>query len=191
MDEGRILIAMASESLISKIKTVLTEGGYIVVDSAKDGDECLRKARLLKPDVTIIDGTIQPFNTNQPARYLIEDNICDVIMFAGADQEEAICDIKGEGNFSILAKPINRQMLLGIIDLMIKNRKRLKKLEKEVTELRTMLDTRKEVEKAKGLLMRNLGLSEAEAFKRIQKQSMDRGISMKEIAKAVILAYDI
>jgi two-component system, response regulator PdtaR len=57
--------------------------------------------------------------------------------------------------------------------------------------LRSSLDTRKEVEKAKGLLMKHLGLSENDAFKRIQKQSMDRGIPMKEIAKAIILAYDI
>jgi two-component system, response regulator PdtaR len=74
---------------------------------------------------------------------------------------------------------------------MMKNRRRVQGLEKEIEELRNTLDTRKEVEKAKGLLMRNLNLSEADAFKRIQKQSMDRGIPMKEIAKAIILAYDI
>ena len=74
---------------------------------------------------------------------------------------------------------------------MYKNKKRIRDLENEIDELKSSLDTRKEVEKAKGLLMRNLNLSEPEAFKRIQKQSMDRGIPMKEIAKAIILAYDI
>lgn len=191
MEAGRILIAIANEALVTKIKPVLVEGGYTVVDCAKDGDECLRKARLLKPDVTIIDGSVPPFNINQPAQYILEDNLCDVILFASAGQEESISDFKGAANISLITKPVNKQMLLGTVDLMVKNRKRIEKLEKEVSELRSMLDTRKEVEKAKGLLMKNLGLSEAEAFKRIQKQSMDRGISMKDIAKAIILAYDI
>jgi two-component system, response regulator PdtaR len=74
---------------------------------------------------------------------------------------------------------------------MVKNKRKIQELEQEVETLRASLDTRKEVEKAKGLLMKNLGLSEPEAFKRIQRQSMDRGIPMKEIAKAIILAYDI
>jgi response regulator NasT len=108
-----------------------------------------------------------------------------------SDKESYMDSIRSDSNFVFMAKPINRQNLINTIELMIKNKKRIKLLEKEIEELKASLDTRKEVEKAKGLLMKHLGLTEAEAFKRIQKQSMDRGIPMKEIARAIILAYDI
>jgi response regulator NasT len=74
---------------------------------------------------------------------------------------------------------------------MQKSGRKIKELEKEVEQLRSAIDSKKEVDKAKRLLMEHLKMSEEEAFKRIQKQSMDKGISMREIAKAIILAYDI
>jgi two-component system, response regulator PdtaR len=121
----------------------------------------------------------------------LEDKICDVILIATEPQDSVIDEMKSENNFVCMVKPLNKSSLINTIDLMIKNKRRISELERQIDELRSSLDTRKEVEKAKGLLMKNLNLSEPEAFKRIQRQSMDRGIPMKEIAKAIILAYDI
>ena len=182
---------MSNDTSINKLKLILSECGYIVIDSAKDGHECLRKMRALRPDLTLLEYDLPLMGGVDVAKIAIEDKICDVILISTEAQRSMVSDISDESGFVFMSKPLNKVSLIGTIDLMIKNRRKITKLEKEIEELRTTLDTRKEVEKAKGLLMKNLNLSEAEAFKRIQKQSMDKGIPMKEIAKAIILAYDI
>ncbi len=191
MEAARIVLAMNNETSIAKLKMILVESGFSVIDQAKDGNECLRKIRALKPDIVILDYGLPLQNGFEVAKIAIEDKICDVILLVTGSQEAVAEGLKSYSGFVSMAKPLNRFALLNSIELMIRNRKRIKELEKEIDELRASLDTRKEVEKAKGLLMNHMGLSEAEAFKRIQKQSMDRGIPMKEIAKAIILAYDI
>lgn len=182
---------MTNDTSFGKLKAILLENGYTVVDSAKEGHDCLRKIRTLKPDMVILDYNLPLMNGYDVAKVAVEDNVCDVILIADGSQRNLIGDIKADSSFVCMMKPLNKLNLVNTIELMTRNRRKIKELEKEITTLRESLDTRKEVEKAKGLLMRHLNLSEAEAFKKIQKQSMDRGIPMKEIAKAIILAYDI
>lgn len=191
MDSTRILIAMSNETLAGKVRAILIEAGYTVVDQAGDGAECLRKLRLLKPDVAVMEQNLAIMSGYDVSRVVLEDKICSVILLASLEQENTFYPLKQEGNFVCLVKPVNKSVLTNTIELMVKNSRIIRTLENEIEELRASLDTRKEVEKAKGLLMKHLGLSENDAFKRIQKQSMDRGIPMKEIAKAIILAYDI
>lgn len=191
MDSTRILIAMSSDSLAAKLKLILVEAGFAVIDQAKDGSECLRKIRTLRPDLSVLEHSLPLMSGYEVAKVALEDKICDVVLISTLEQENISNPLKQENNFICLVKPVNKTALISTLELMIKNRKKIKQLENEVEELRSSLDTRKEVEKAKGLLMKHLGLSENDAFKRIQKQSMDRGIPMKEIAKAIILAYDM
>lgn len=191
MDSTRILIAMSNDLLSGKMKTILVEAGFTVIDQARDGNECLRKIRTLKPDLTILEFGLPQMNGYDVAKVALEDNICDIIVLCNSEQESMLYPLKEFSNFVALVKPVNKMALLSSMEIMSKSRKRIRELEKEINELKATLDTRKEVEKAKGLLMKHLGLSENDAFKRIQKQSMDRGIPMKEIAKAIILAYDI
>jgi two-component system, response regulator PdtaR len=191
MESVRILLGMNSETSSSKLKAILVENSYLVIDVSKDGHDCLRKIRALKPDLVILDYSLPLLSGYEIARITLEDRICDIILITSGPQDSVINEIRSENNFICMVKPLNKPSLLNTIDLMIKNRRKISKLEREIEELRNSLDTRKEVEKAKGLLMKNLNLSEPEAFKRIQRQSMDRGIPMKEIAKAIILAYDI
>jgi len=187
----RILLAMSNDTSSSKLKAILVESGYVIIDLAKDGNECLRKARALRPDLLIVDYNLPLLNGYDVAKVTIEDKISDVIVLVTEVQKSLMDGLKDDTGFIYLTKPLNKSGLINTIDLMYKNKRRIRELENEIDELKSSLDTRKEVEKAKGLLMRNLNLSEPEAFKRIQKQSMDRGIPMKEIAKAIILAYDI
>jgi len=191
MEAARIIIAMSSDTSIVKLRNILVESGYIVADQAKDGHECLRKVRALKPDIVIADFNLPLMNGYELARVVIEDKLCDIILIASIEQETIISDLRAEDGFACLIKPIVKSAFINMIELIIKNKRKIRELEKEIENLKASLDTRKEVEKAKGLLMKQLGLSEAEAFKRIQKQSMDRGIPMKDIARAIILAYDI
>lgn len=191
MEAVRILIAMSNEAYSVKLRTVLVEAGYTVIDYARDGHECLRKVRALRPDLVVLEYNLSLMNGYEVSRIVIEDRLCDIILVVAAEQESLISDLRGEHSFVYMTKPINKSGLINTIDLMVKNRRKVRELEKQIEELKASLDARKDVEKAKGLLMKHLGLSEAEAYKRIQKQSMDRGIPMKEIAKAIILAYDI
>lgn len=191
MEAVRILIAMSNEAYSVKLRTVLVEAGYTVIDYARDGHECLRKVRALRPDLVVLEYNLSLMNGYEVSRIVIEDRLCDIILVVAAEQESLISDLRGEHSFVYMTKPINKPGLINTIDLMVKNRRKVRELEKQIEELKASLDARKDVEKAKGLLMKHLGLSEAEAYKRIQKQSMDRGIPMKEIAKAIILAYDI
>lgn len=191
MDSARILIAMSSDLSNTKMKTILVEAGFMVIDQAVDGHDCLRKIRSCVPDLAIIELNLPLMNGYEIAKVALEDDICDVVVISTMEHEGLLSSLKKYDNFIALMKPVNKAVLLNTLELMTKNRKRVKQLEKEINELKYTLDTRKEVEKAKGLLMKHLGLPEKDAFKRIQKQSMDRGIPMKEIAKAIILTYEI
>ena len=191
MDSARILIAINNNVLVAKLKTILMEDGFIVIDQAVDGPDCLRKIRTLRPDILILEYNLPIMNGLEVSKVALEDKICEVVLLASLEQGNLLEDIREEAGFVSLVKPVSKMLLTRTLEIMLKNSRRIKQLEKEIEELRSNLNTRKEVEKAKGLLMVKLGLSEHDAFKRIQKQSMDRGISMKEIAKAIILAYDI
>ncbi|NJD04019.1 MAG: ANTAR domain-containing protein [Ruminiclostridium sp.] len=191
METARILVAMGNEASAGKMRAVLVEGGFDVADQAKEGNECLRKIRLLKLDLAVLDYDLPLVNGFEVAKIAVEDKLCDVILLVSNEKKNSIESIKASYDFTILAKPLNRDSLINTVDIIVKSRRKIMKLEKEIVELRMTLDARKDIEKAKGLLMKNLNLTEEQAFRRIQKQSMDRAISMKEIAKAIILAYDI
>ena len=191
MDSARILIALSSDQSNIKMKAILVEAGFLVIDQAADGQDCLRKIRSCIPDLAILDLNLALMNGYEVAKVVLEDDICDIVIICSIEHEGMLGSIKKYNNFISLTKPVNKAVLSNTLELMIKSRKRIKELEKEINDLKFTLDTRKEVEKAKGLLMKHLGLSENDAFKRIQKQSMDRGIPMKEIAKAIILTYDM
>ncbi|HOV25524.1 MAG TPA: ANTAR domain-containing protein [Pseudobacteroides sp.] len=191
MGSPRILIAMNNDVSSGKFKTLFTESGFIVVGQVSDDQECLRRVRTLGPDLVVLDYDLPVSSGFEVAKIILEDKLSDVILIATESQKALVEEPDDDIGFSCITKPVRKTTLLNTIDLMFRARKKINTLEKEITDLKELLVTRKEVEKAKGLLMKHLNLSEAEAFKRIQKQSMDKGISMKEIAKAIILAYDI
>ena len=191
MESARILVAMANDASISKLKAVLAESGYEAIDHAKDGNECLRKIRYLRPDLAVLDYNLPPTNGFEIAKIAAEDKLCDVILLVNNEQRNSVECVKSGYDVVTVTKPLSKYSFINTVDLVIKSRRKIMKLEKEIDELKKALDARKDIERAKGLLMKNLGLTEDQAFRKIQKQSMDRGIPMKEIARAIILAYDI
>jgi len=191
MDTARVIVAIGTEAANAKVKSFLAENGYLVVDTAEECNECLRKLSLYRPDFLVLDSSLPKLGGYEVAKVALEDGSCDVIMISSKAQEEIGFEMRDSSRFSFLIKPINKMLLINTLELMKRSGKRIKELEQEVEHLKSAIDSRKEVDKAKHLLMQHLNMGEAEAFKRIQKQSMDKGISMKEIAKAIILAYDI
>lgn len=191
MDTARILICISNDSTLNKIKNLLLANNLIIVDQAKDGQECLKKCKIVKPDIVLIEYNLNMVNGLEITKIIVKNKISNVILIL---PEEKICeleDIRTKFGFTFIVKPISKNGLLSTIEYMVKANNKVNLLEKEINKLKNTLETRKEIEKAKGLLMRSLNLTEAEAFKKIQKQSMDKGLPMINIAKAIIIAYDI
>lgn len=188
MENVRIIIALSNESHAINMKNLFNENGFSVIDVSKDGQDCIRKARTLKPDVAILDFDLAIFTGYEAARVLCEDRVCSAILIVNDVQRSLINEHWESENFICLVKPINRSALISTVELIVKSNKKVKSLEKEIHELKDSLETRKLIEKAKGILMRRDGLSEQEAFRIMQKQSMDKGVPVKEIAKVIILS---
>lgn len=181
-----------NDTSASKLKSILVENGLTVIGQVTEGQDCLRKVKTIGPDLVVLEYDLPGLNGYAVSKLIIEEKTCDVILIVNdSQQKNFVSDMLSEIGFVCIVKPLSKSNLINTIEIMMKNKRKIMKLEKEIDELKEILNTRKEVEKAKGLLMKHLNLSEAEAFKRIQKQSMDKGISMKDIAKAIILAYDI
>lgn len=191
MDTTRVIVAIGNDAANTKVKAFLTENGYSVVDTAVEANDCLRKLSMLRPDILVIDSTLPNLGGYEAVRVALDDYGCNVIMLTSKVHEDIGYDLKDSFRLSFITKPINKMLLINTLELMNKSGKKIRELEREIEDLKKAIDSRKEVDKAKHLLMKNQNMSEEEAFKRIQKQSMDKGISMKEIAKAIILAYDI
>ena len=187
METVRIIIAFNNVSHSTNMRNLFNENGFSVVDVSTDGQDCIRKARNLKPDIAILDFDLAGFTGYEAARVLCEDRVCSSILIANDSQRSLINEHWDNEDFICLVKPINRSALISTIELIIKHNKRVVRLEKEIHELKESLESRKLIDKAKGILMRRHKLTEQEAFRMIQKQSMGNGMPMKEIAKAVIL----
>ena len=191
MESARILVAMNNESSTNKLKVVLNGSGYQVVDQAINANEALRKLVNLRPDLAVMEYDLSPQNCIEVAKIAVEDKLCDVILIASNEQKGSIDYLKSEYDIIVVAKPLHKDTFLSTVDLVIKNRKKVLALEKEIEDLKDTIETRKEIEQAKGHLMKNLNLTEEQAFRMIQKQSMNRGIKMKDIAKAINLTYNL
>lgn len=186
MNALKILIAMNNSNLADIVKGILQEQGYNVVDTAKDGHECLRKARAFRIDLAIIDFDLSVINGINVSKILVADGICDIILILNEHQKGLIGEIQNRNEISVLTKPLNKAIFLNTLEIMAKSHKRAEGLKEQVEELKETIETRKSVEKAKGILMKNHKISEDEAFRLIQKQSMDERKSMKEVSQDIL-----
>ncbi len=191
MANPRIIIIDSDEAWCKHLKTMLGKLGYLVVGDASDGPGALKLVRTRHPDLLIIQDHLPGLSGLEVARIMYEDKLGPVIITTDYMQQDLVEKAQEARVFSILLKPVEEHDLLPAVELAMGNYQEIIKLEKQVKELRDTLETRKLVEKAKGILMRTMRLSEDEAFKRIQKQSMNKRISMRAVAEAVILAHNI
>lgn len=188
---SKILIASQDASLRRKLKNILTKSGYNVVGEADDGVNTLRMVRTIAPDLVILDYELHGIATIELAKIIEEDRLAPIIIISSSWERELVEKARESWIFAFLVRPINEGNLLASAEAALINYNRMLKLEEEVSKLKNTIETRKIIEKAKGLLMEHLGLSEAEAFRKIQHQSMDKCIPMKQVADAIILTYDI
>ena len=174
-----------------KLKNIFTKSGYTVVGEAEDGVNTLRMIRAMAPDLVILDFDIQGMNALELAKIVEEDRLAPIIIISNVWERELSEKARESWIFAFMVRPINEGNLLASAETAMMNFERMIQLEKEVNRLKDTIETRKIVEKAKGLLMEKLDMSESEAFSKMQHQSMDKCIPMKQVADAIILTYDI
>lgn len=190
MEEIRVVIADSDSNSRKSLKAILNQAGHMVVGEAEDSLAALKIIRTRQPDLVIMDAKMGVLDGAELANIVDEDGLGPVILLTQADQLR-ISEQDEDFPFAVVTKPVSAHSILPVMDVVIRNYKRIKGLEQEVTRLKEVIETRKLVEKAKGILMDRQGISEAEAFKKIQKQSMNKRISMRSVAKAILLAYEI
>jgi len=187
----RILIADDDPIIRLDLKGMLENLGYEVVAEAEDGQKAVNLAREIKPDLCVLDVKMPHMDGIDAATILAEEGIAPAILLTAYNDPELINRAKDAGVFGYLVKPFKPGDLAPAIEVAVSRYEQNMRLMKEVDGLQERLEARKVVEKAKGILMNDLSLNEAEAYRRIQVQSMNNRKSMREVAEAIIMAKDI
>ena len=190
MERIRVIIADDESVIRADLREMLTNLGYLVVGEVGDGQSAVNVARELKPDVVIMDIKMPDLDGIEAAKILTQEKVAPVLLLTAYSQRDLIDRAKEAGVVGYLVKPFREQEIVPAIEIALERFKEFRELEKEVGNLRETLETRKVVDRAKGLLMDQQGLTEAEAFRKIQKMSMNTRKPMKEIAEAIILAQE-
>lgn len=186
MEKAKLIIALQNVGAGEKIKYALQHNGYNVDEICTSGSEALRKVRTLEPDILLINFDMPDMTGMEVATILGDENLCSVVLFVSNVQREFCGDIIDDYDITLFPKPVSVESLIGTLELILQNRRRFGKLETELSKLKRELDDRKLVEQAKGILMKKKSISEAEAYRRIQKMSMDSRVAMRDIAKKII-----
>lgn len=191
MADQRIILVDSDPNWRKNLKTMLTKLGYWVVGETTDGLNALKMVRSRQPDLVIIDAGISGMDGFAVAKIIHEDKLAPVIVLTSTYSLAMIERAKESRVSALLTKPLDEANLLPAIELALAGYHEIVKLESKVNELKELLETRKLLEKAKGILMETMGLSEAEAFRRMQKQSMNNRVSMRQVAEAIILTQNL
>jgi response regulator NasT len=185
-ENERIRILVAEDETIIRLDLVemLTESGYEVVAEAENGAVAIELAKKLKPDLAILDVKMPEMDGITAAEQII--TLAPVLMLTAFSQRELVERARDAGVMAYVVKPFSISDLVPAIEIAISRHRQMKSLEAEVADLYERLETRKIIDRAKGILMKAMGLTEPESFSWIQKTAMDRRISMKQVAQAVI-----
>ena len=180
----RILVVEDEALIRMDLIEMLREAGYDVVAEATNGEEAIALANEHQPDLCILDVKMPVLDGISAAEKII--SIAPVLMLTAFSQRELVERARDAGVMAYVVKPFSIGDLIPAIEIAISRHTQMKSLAEEVADLHERLETRKVIDRAKGILMKALNLSEPEAFSWIQRAAMDRRLTMKEVAQAVI-----
>jgi response regulator NasT len=182
----RVLVAEDEALIRLDLVEMLREEGYEVVGEAGDGERAVMLAQDLAPDLVILDVKMPKVDGIAAAAVIAGERIAPVVILTAFSQRELVERARDAGAMAYLVKPFVKRDLLPAIELAMSRFAELKALEAEVTGLTERLESRKMIERAKGLLMSQQGLSEPEAFRWLQRTAMDRRTTMRAVASTVL-----
>ena len=183
----RRVVVAEDESLIRlDIVEILRDNGFDVVGEAGDGETAVKLATELRPDLVVMDIRMPQLDGIEAAERLGKDRIAPVVLLTAFSQKELVERASEAGALAYVVKPFTPADLLPAIEIALARHAQIVALEAEVQDMVERFETRKLVDRAKGLLNEKMGLTEPEAFRWIQKASMDRRLTMHDVAQAVI-----
>jgi two-component system, response regulator PdtaR len=187
-NKGRRRVVIAEDEALIRmdLAEMLEEEGYEVVGQAGDGETAVKLAGEHKPDLVILDVKMPVLDGISAAERIGADKIAPVLMLTAFSQRELVDRARDAGAMAYLVKPFSKADLVPAIEMATSRYEEMRALEHEVADLAQRFETRKLVDRAKGLLQAQLGMNEPEAFRWIQKTSMDRRLTMREVAQVVI-----
>ena len=186
MDSLRILIADNESIIRMDLKELLEEAGHEVIGEAADGLKAVELTRKLKPDLVIMDIKMPEMDGIAAAKMISNDKLAPVLLLTAYSQKEIVEKAKDSGVLAYLVKPVKESNLFPAMEIALSRFKEYMEIEQELLDLRNSLETRKILDRAKGMLMDAYNLSEQEAFRRIQQYSMAKRKSIREVAEAII-----
>ncbi|MEO6790448.1 MAG: response regulator, partial [Ornithinibacter sp.] len=186
----RVLVAEDEAIIRIDLAEMLGEAGYDVVGQAGDGEQAVELTRTLRPDVVIMDVKMPVMDGITAAETIAKERICPVVMLTAFSQTELVERARDAGVMAYVVKPFTASDVTPALDIALSRWSELTQLESEVADLGERLETRKAVDRAKGVLMTKLKVSEAEAFRWLQKTAMDRRMGMREVSEAVVAGME-
>lgn len=185
---GRIVIVDDEPITRLDMREILERAGYEVVGEAADGFEAIEECKKTHPDVIIMDIQMPILDGLKAGKKIIQDSLANSIVFLSAfNDQEKTEKAKKLGAIGYLVKPIDEKSLIPTIEMSVERGKETQSLLKEIEALKLKLEERKVIEKAKGILIKENGLSEEEAYQMIRKLSMDKRCRMGEIAELIVM----
>jgi response regulator NasT len=184
--ERRVLVAEDEALIRLDLVEMLREEGYQVVGEAGDGQEAVRLAEELRPDLVILDVKMPKMDGIEAASNIAGERIAPVVILTAFSQRDLVERARDAGAMAYLVKPFAKRDLVPAIELAVSRFTEVQALEAEVADLTERLEARKTIERAKGLLMNKHNLSEPESFRWLQRTAMDRRTTMKAVAQAVL-----
>ncbi len=190
MSPTRILLA--EDEVISRmdLREMLENLGYTVVGEAGDGVAAVNLARTLKPDLVLMDIKMPELDGISAAETLSQERVAPVLLLTAYSDKEFVDRAVDAGVMGYLVKPFAEAQLKPAIEIALERWREIRQIQQDLAQTQETLDTRKLVERAKGVLMDSQSLKEAEAFRRIQRLSMNSRKSMREVAEAILLAHE-
>lgn len=186
----RVVVAEDEALIRLDLVEMLTEAGYAVVGQAGDGEKAIEITEKEKPDLVVMDVKMPKLDGISAAERIANQRLAPVVILTAFSQRDLVERARDAGAMAYLTKPFTIQDLMPAIELAVSRFQEIKQLDAEISDLQDQLKARKLIEKAKGLLMKNLKISEPEAFKWMQKTAMDKRRSMTDVAQLVMDEFD-
>lgn len=184
----RIVLADDEAILRLDLREMLADAGHEIVGEAANGEEAVKLARELKPDFIIMDVKMPIMDGITAAKLIAQEQLAPVLLLTAYSQQDIVDKASEAGVIAYLVKPIREEQLFPAMEIAVKRFAEVQELNAELDGLKESLETRKLLDRAKGILMTAHGMTEQEAYRKMQQFSMAKRISLKELAESIIAA---